>query len=55
MDAGIAQDPRGRRHRRRLLRARLPARLPVGEQEVGQLLKDIRDSNGATYYLQPWW
>ena len=23
------------------------------EHEVGQLLEDIRDSNGATYYLQP--
>ncbi len=24
-----------------------------GEQEVRQLLDDIRESNGATYYLQP--
>src|SRR4051794_20489978 len=24
-----------------------------GEHEVRQLLNDIRDSNGATYYLQP--
>jgi hypothetical protein len=24
-----------------------------GEQEVGQLLDDIRETNGATYYLQP--